>query len=505
MSNDPALEVSSPKAGLPAGADLEQLKRRAKQWLRRARSGDPEALTQLRTYHPRGAELAADPGRLRLADAQLGLARAYNFPSWPKLRSHLELVRPLRRNPHRVPEQTDPADELVRLACLTYGADSRLRPVQASAMLEATPVLAGATVWAAAATGSVADLRRFLAEEPGRVYAEGGPHQWPPLLYACYSRVPDAPPAHSSLECVRLLLAAGADPDAGYLWEGLAPPFTALTGAFGGGEDRANQPPHQHALELARLLLDAGADPNDGQALYNRMFEASDDHLRLLFAYGLGHGDGGPWRRRLGDRQQSPGEMLADQLVWAVQAGRTGRVALLLEQGVDPNPPGGHPTHESRSAYAWAQATGSTETMALLAAAGARPPATAPDPVDRLLAAALAGQVDTVRAAPPDLLAEARRRRPGAVEEAVELRRPDAIRLLVEAGFSVHGHQGTTPLHSAAHEGDLELARLLVGLGADPDRPDPAYRSSAIGWAEHGYHEELAAYLRSVSGGGARG
>jgi len=58
----------------------------------------------------------------------------------------------------------------------------------------------------------------------------------------------------------RLLLASGADPNAGYLWEG-AYAFTALTGALGEGEDAVNQPRHQFWLPLARLLLDAGADP----------------------------------------------------------------------------------------------------------------------------------------------------------------------------------------------------------------------------------------------------
>ena len=53
----------------------------------------------------------------------------------------------------------------------------------------------------------------------------------------------------------RLLLDHGADPDTGYLWEGTYP-FTALTGAFGGGEDRGNQPPHSQGLALARMLLE---------------------------------------------------------------------------------------------------------------------------------------------------------------------------------------------------------------------------------------------------------
>src|ERR671917_1285635 len=129
--------------GLP-GTDLGQLRRQAKDWLRRGRAGDPEALAHLRQLHPQGAELAADPSRLRLADAQLTLARAYGFASWPRLREHLRLVEPWRRNPHRLSEQTDPADELLRLACLTYGADARVRPVQAVALLDEHPELAGA-------------------------------------------------------------------------------------------------------------------------------------------------------------------------------------------------------------------------------------------------------------------------------------------------------------------------------------------------------------------------
>ena len=339
----------------------------------------------------------------------------------------------------------------------------------------------------------------MLADDPAAVDREGGPYQWPPLLYLCFSRIPDALPERSSLACARLLLEAGADPNAGFLWEGLAPPFTALTGAFGGGEDRANQPPHPQALALARLLLEAGADPNDGQTLYNRGFEVGDDHLRLLFEYGLGRGDGGPWRRRLGDAQQSPAVMLADQLIWAVQAGRRDRVALLLSHGVDPNHPGsGHPTHRGRTALEWALRNGSTELAALLADAGARPPAEL-DPVDALLAAALAGDADAVRSADPRLLADARGRQPLAVTEAVELRRPEAIRLLVAAGFSINGDGRTTPLHQAAYEGDLELARLLVELGADVDREDPTFHSTPVGWAEHAHADAVADYLRSVS------
>ena len=36
------------------------------------------------------------------------------------------------------------------------------------------------------------------------------------------------------------------------------------------------------------------------------MFGDDDDHLVLLFEFGLGTGDGGPWRNRLGDAIDSP-------------------------------------------------------------------------------------------------------------------------------------------------------------------------------------------------------
>ena len=160
--------------GLP-GTDLGQLRKQAKDWLRRGRAGDAEALGLLRQLHPRGEELAADPSRLRLADAQLALARAYDFSSWPKLREHLRLVEPWRRNPHQLREQTDPADELLRLACLTYGADARVRPARAAAVLDEHPELAGANIFTAAATGSVSDLAGFSPRTRRRPAPKAGP------------------------------------------------------------------------------------------------------------------------------------------------------------------------------------------------------------------------------------------------------------------------------------------------------------------------------------------
>ncbi len=81
------------------------------------------------------------------------------------------------------------------------------------------------------------------------------------------------------------------------------------------------------------------------------MFEPGHDHLELLFEFGLGTGDGGPWRQRLGDaldrlRSQHPG--LADEvraarpalLTWAAACGRPAAVEIAAELGFDVNAKG---------------------------------------------------------------------------------------------------------------------------------------------------------------------
>ena len=152
-----------------------------------------------------------------------------------------------------------------------------------------------ANIYAASASADHRAVEQLLTADPSLANRQGGPLGWDPLLYLTYARYAPEVPLADVLTTAGLLPSTGADPNAGFLWNGLPTPFTALTGVFGSGEQGvSNQPPHPHALMLGRLLLEAGADPNDGQALYNRMFEADDSHLELLFDYGLGSGDGGP-------------------------------------------------------------------------------------------------------------------------------------------------------------------------------------------------------------------
>jgi uncharacterized protein len=67
-------------ADLPARPDLDQLRHQAKELLRAAQRGDPEATARIR----------AVTGWIILSSAQLALAREYGFASWAKLKLEVE-------------------------------------------------------------------------------------------------------------------------------------------------------------------------------------------------------------------------------------------------------------------------------------------------------------------------------------------------------------------------------------------------------------------------------
>jgi hypothetical protein len=79
---------------LPVRPDLAQLKHQAKDLLRAIRAGDPSALEELAQFHPK----QPDPASVKLADAQLVLARAYEAPSWPRLVQACDLIDAIWRD-----------------------------------------------------------------------------------------------------------------------------------------------------------------------------------------------------------------------------------------------------------------------------------------------------------------------------------------------------------------------------------------------------------------------
>ena len=265
------------------------------------------------------------------------------------------------------------------LACVSYDGDHdpAERTSAALKLLRRDPDLAAASTAASAVSGAHERLADLIAQEPSVISDPCGPNRWPPLLYCCYSRLDLDDETHSTLATAELLLDAGADPNAGFLWRDLVPPFTALTGAFGRGE--ADQPPHRNGIELARLLLEAGADPNDGQALYNNGLAgtAHDDptHLELLVGFGLGTTMNGPWYQRFGDRLTAPEELLYEELEVAADRGLPARMQFLVDLGLDLDRPVGR---SRRTPWQLASHAGHDDVVAILAAAGASGPDLAP-------------------------------------------------------------------------------------------------------------------------------
>jgi ankyrin repeat protein len=500
-----------PPRGLPGNANLEQLRNGAKSFQRAVRAGDAGAAEVVREFHPRFPDAQPDSRELAgftRADAQLVVARSFNFPSWPRLKAYLETVSEYARSPHEqavgepIADDQGLADEFLRLACLNYGNDDPARRRRAAELLASHPELASAGIHTAAAASAAEAVRSFLERDPSTANVEGGPFDWVPLLYVAYSRAGDRPLGPASVQVARLLLDAGADPNAGYLWEGLSPPFTALTGALGSGED--DPPPPEHGLALARLLLERGADPNDSQALYNEAGNSYDAWIELLLEFGLGTGDGGPWRRRLAPALESPRDMLEDALTAAAGKGFAKRVRLLLDHGADPNGYGTrHPIYHGRSALEEAALHGHPDIVAILEQAGAGNPL---DDTDMFLCVAGAGdrgRAEEMLRGDPALRDRAIARRPEQIVRAAATDRGDAVALLIELGFDVNAIDHTTPLHvTALHEaarlGNLAVIRLLVQHGADHTIRDSGYDATPAGWAEHFSKSEAHAYLSGL-------
>jgi ankyrin repeat protein len=497
---------------MPERPHLASFRRQARALQRAAQAGEPDAVARVERHHPSPEDVHS----LQLSAAQLVIAREYGFASWPRLTRYVQTVAEhgWETRLGSVPA-ADPVQEFCRLACMTYTReDGPARWAQARQLLAANPDLTAANIWAAAAAARPDDIRRLLARTPRLATERGGPFAWRPLYYLVYSRFDPAVPEEDVRAVARQLLEAGADPNEGYLYDAFPSPFTLLTGVFGHGElGRQLQPSHPHWEALGKLLLEAGANPNDAQALYNRMFERDNSHLELLFEYGLGTADGGPWKERLPELD-TPTRMLRIQLRWAVEHHQLARVRLLVEHGVDFRSPfeGDGPAWspgDGRTAVELAQLHGETAIADYLLAQGAAPPAA--DAVNDLIGAAFRADrstLDRILAQEPDAVRRARRSRPGLMVWAASRAPIETIALLAELGFDVNAYgrgdapveqEWETALHQSAARGDVALTRALLDLGADPSLHDVRFNATPLDWARHLGQQQIAELLERVT------
>jgi hypothetical protein len=330
-----------PVKGLPPKPNLDHLKYQAKDLLKEHAARDPAAAQRIREFHPRfnrakDAEIFA--ARFRLSDAQLAIARESGFPSWARLKRHIE-------KPTLADDLTLPHHERIEDAAFRRAVD----------LLDA---------------GNVEGLRAHLKQHPNlvhqRVLFEGGNYFRNPTLLEF---VAENPIRHGTLpsnivEVARVLLDAGAK-------QGQAEMNETLGLVCSGRVPRE----FRVQLPLIDLLCDYGADPNSAMAaaLPHAEFEAANALIRrgaridLLVAAALGRIDDA--RRLLSDAVD---EERHRALALASQFGHAEVVRLLLDAGEDPNrynPVGFHghstPLHQAAGA-------GHGEVVRLLVERGAR-------------------------------------------------------------------------------------------------------------------------------------
>jgi len=120
--------------------------------------------------------------------------------------------------------------------------------------------------------------------------------------------------------------------------------------------------------------------------------------------------------------------------------------------------------------------------------------------VDNIAVAAGLGRLADAR----QLLATARSEdRHRALALAAQHGHVEIVRLLLDAGedpnrYNPKGnHDHSTPLHQAVWSGHDAVVRLLVERGARLDMKDTIYEGTPLGWAEYGGRTEIAEYLRA--------
>lgn len=487
-----------PARTLPARPSLEHLKNEAKQRLKALRREKPKA---------------------KLAAVQLVLAREYGFTSWRQLKAHVDRNDPARRERKRVFDAARAGDvETVRrafeagfdpatadddgrtihqiakadrheaielLARNVQGGESR-RPAEEQRAVDA--------ILDAANKGRADELRRWLDARPDLIDVRGGHFQTQAALHkaACGNR-------HS---CVRLLLERGADLHVRDFPDNASALHLAAAVAD---------------LDMVRLLVEAGADVNGkgddygvgviGWATCFRRVrtDVADYLLRngaqldIWSAIALGRADD---VRRLVVRD--PSLLIARMtrnlhrrtaLHHAAAKNQPTMVQLLLDLGADPNATDATGATPLTTA---AQENADPGIIAMLQQAGA--------PLDFIAAMNLA-RYDLAEAM---LLDDPSRigtdgRDTIALHLAVSRKNVAAVQWLIAHGVDVNAQRlmwdcNHTALHMTTENGAIDIARILLNAGADPDIRDDKYDATVLRWAEFFRRDDFVALLKERSG-----
>jgi ankyrin repeat protein/GNAT superfamily N-acetyltransferase len=415
----------------------------------------------------REAKRRAKASGVKLADAQRAVARELGEASWPRL---------VRRVEAEAVAREDRARQLVVEA-------TNERRDHAEALLALDPELGREGLDAALVLGEVERVRAALARDQGLVSRPTGARDWLPLLYPCHSAFLGGERTDGLVECARLLLEAGADPDSS--WQ--HPEFGSL-GALYGAAGVAHEP------RMTALLLEAGADPNDGESVYHATETGDDTCLRLLLAAGarvegtnaLAHcldTEKPAMLRLLLDHD--PGREVERSLLWAIYRGRSTEVLrMLVEAGADLE---ARDPQNERTPYGLAWRMGRPDVCEWLAGLGARREL---GPVDELIGLAFAGDRDgalRLAAQDPARAERVRTEFAEALHQAAAEGRRDAVEILLDLGLPSDrpGQMQGTPLHHAAWWGHGDVVALLLARGSSPAWQAEG-DATPLAWTAHG-------------------
>ncbi|HEY6447289.1 MAG TPA: ankyrin repeat domain-containing protein [Acidobacteriaceae bacterium] len=491
---------------LPAHPSLEQYRKQAKELVRAVAARNLDALDAVRRWHPRFRNQPDEQiPAIALADAQLVLARSHSFPSWPKFGAHLETLATLRalEDSSAPADVRDPEALFLEFASVErHGWHGSGSLQQAELIRSRYPQVATASIYAAAVLADESALRAFLARDPALATQPGGPHEWDPLTYLCFSRYLRLDPSRSDafVACARLLLDAGANPNTGWM-ETLDedPPRQFLESVLYAAAGLAKHP------GLTQLLLERGADPNDEETCYHAPESYDNAVVKILIDSGRCNERSLAWlAARKADWHDEKGLLLAldggANPNYMTQWSHTPfqhsirrdnglvMIQMFLDHGADPYAR----NQDGRNAFQMAAYHGRGDILAELERRGFAANFDGPAPaLDTLVAACARADRDQVQArlaAAPNLQSQLLQMGGTLLARFAGADNLDGVRVLLDLGIPVDAlwpegdayfdnTRNSTALHVAAWRAWHEVVRELIARGANVNATDARGRT----------------------------
>ena len=278
-----------PVRHLPPNPSLDHLKYQAKDLRKAHTAHNLEAAQRIREFHPRfhaaaDAEVFSAP--FSLADAQLTIAREHGFPSWTRLKAHIE--KPAPSDPLNLPRHERIEDVRFRRAVdlLDAGDVAGLK-----SLLNQHPHLVRQRVdFEGVNYFRNPTLLEFVAENPIRHGT------LPPNIVAVAKAILDAGADRSALNETLGLVCSGRVPREcrvqlpliDFLCDQGADPDTAMQSALGHGEFEAAQALLLHGAKLDLPAVAALGRTEDFRRLLP-LATSNDRHRSLALASQFGH------------------------------------------------------------------------------------------------------------------------------------------------------------------------------------------------------------------------